>query len=85
MLFGKKFEILKELPRVYYKVGDGYPEYFHAYKNREGQLEYTILDENSMQPSPANYDMSPYADKLRTRSEEVLRELERQGYIKEIR
>lgn len=84
MLFGKEFKVLKELPKVYRKVGDGYPEYFYAYE-KNGKLEYNILDENFMQPSPAMYDFSPYAEKLRIRSEEILRELEREGYIKEIR
>lgn len=84
MLFGKKFKVLKELPRIYHKVGDGYPEYFFAFE-KKGELEYLILDENFMQPSPANHDLSPYAEKLRIRSEEILRELEREGYIKEIR
>lgn len=84
MLFGKKFTVLRELPKIYRKVGDGYPEYFHAYE-KNGELKYVILDDNFMQPSPANDDDSPYAKKLRTRSEEILRELEREGYIKEIR
>lgn len=84
MLFGKEFKVLKELPTVYYLVGDGYPEYFQAHE-KEGSLEYCIIDDNFGQPSPANYDDSPYAIKLRTRSEEILRDLEKEGYIKEIR
>ena len=46
---------------------------------------YCIFDDRFGQPSPANHVDSPYAVKMRTRSEEVLRELEREGYIKEIR
>lgn len=84
MLFGKKFKVLRELPKIYRKVGDGYPEYFYAYE-KNGELEYVILDDNFMQPSPANNADSPYAEKLRIRSEEILRELERDGYIQEIR
>lgn len=84
MLFGKKFVVLKELPTIFRLVGDGYPEYFYATEEM-GELEYCIMDDNFGQPSPANYENSPYADKLRTRSDEILRELEKQGYIKEIR
>ena len=84
MLFGKKFKVLRELPKVFRKVGDGYPEYFIAFED-DGKLIYCIIDDNFGQPSPANDSDSPYAEKLRTRSEEILRELEREGYIKEIR
>ena len=84
MLFGKDFKVLKELPNVYKLVGDGYPEYFWAYEEN-GFLEYCILDDDFGQPSPANHVDTPYAIKLRTRSEEILRELEREGYIEEIR
>lgn len=84
MLFGKRFEVLKDLPRVYRLIGDGYPEYFWAYEEN-GELAYTIMDDNFGQTSPANNIDSPYAIKLRTRSEEILRELEKEGYIKEIR
>ena len=84
MLFGKEFKVLKELPKVYRRVGEGYPEYFIAYEE-EGMLEYYIMDEKFGFPSPANDSDSPYAIKLRTRSEEILRELEKEGYIKEIR
>lgn len=84
MLFGKKFKVLKELPEVYHLVGDGYPEYFYA-KEHDGNLLYVIIDDNFGQPSPANYDDSPYAIKLRTRSEEILRELEAKGYIQKVR
>ena len=84
MLFGKKFKVLQELPKVYHLVGDGYPEYFYA-KEHDGDLLYAIIDDNFGQPSPANDDDSPYAIKLRTRSEEILRDLEAKGYIQEVR
>ena len=47
MLFGKKFTVLRELPKIYRKVGDGYPEYFYAYE-KNGELKYVILDDNFM-------------------------------------
>lgn len=84
MLFGKNFEVLKELPMVFRLIGDSYPEYFMAFE-KNGQLHYCIFDDRFGKPSPANDADSPYAVKMRTRSEEILRELEREGYIKEIR
>jgi hypothetical protein len=84
MLFGKEFKVLKELPEVFRLVGDGYPEYFMA-REEDGKLVYDIVDTQLGNSSPANHSDSPYAIKLRTRSEEILRELEREGYIKEIR
>lgn len=84
MLFGKDFKVLQPLPRVYKRVGDGYPEYFWAYE-KDGKLDYCIIDDNFGQPSPANRSDTPYAIKLRTRSEEILRDLVNNGYIKEIK
>lgn len=84
MLFGKSFKVLRELPRVFRLIGDNYPEYFMAFEEN-GQLYYCIFDDRFGQPSPANHVDSPYAVKMRTRSEEILRELEREGYIKEVR
>ena len=43
-MFGKEFKVLKEIPKIYEKVGDDYPEYFLAYE-KEGILEYKIIDE----------------------------------------
>lgn len=84
MLFGKKIQVLREIPKVWRYVGEGYPEYFWAYE-LNGYLEYCIIDDTFGRPSPANFVDSPYAIKLRTRAEEILRELEKEGYIKEIR
>lgn len=84
MLFGKRFRVIREFPKVFRLIGDGYPEYFIAYGDC-GQLYYGIFDDSFGQPSPANFDDSPYAKKLKTRSEEILRELEREGYIVEVR
>ena len=37
-MFGRKFKVLKELPRIFKKVGDSYPEYFLAYEEN-GELD----------------------------------------------
>ena len=84
MLFGKRFRVIREFPKVFRLIGDGYPEYFIAYEE-DGKLVYDIVDVNFGQPSPAKFEDSPYAIKLKTRSEEILRELEREGYIVEVR
>ena len=82
-MFGKEFKVLKELPSVFKKVGDNYPEYFYAYE-KEGKLEYCIIDDNFGQLSPANYSDSDYAKKLRGRSETILLDLLNKGYIEVI-
>ena len=83
-MFGKEFKVSKELPGIFKKVGDNYPEYFHAYK-RNGLLEYCILDDNFGQPSPANYHDGEYAKKLRKRSSNILEDLIKEGYIELIK
>ena len=83
-MFGKEFKVLKELPRIFKKVGDNYPEYFHAYEEN-GLLEYCILDDNFGQPSPSNYHDGDYAKKLRKRSSNILAGLMKEGYIELIK
>lgn len=83
-MFGKEFKVLKELPRIFKKVGDNYPECFHAYEEN-GLLEYCILDDNFAQPSPANYHDGEYAKKLRKRSSNILEDLMKEGYIELIK
>ena len=83
-MFGKEFKVLKELPGIFKKVGDNYPEYFHAYKRNE-LLEYCIIDDNFGQPSPANYHDGEYAKKLRKRSSNILEDLMKEGYIELIK
>lgn len=80
MLFEKEFIVLKNI-RVFEKVGDNYPEYFIAYE-KDNELEFYIIDDNFGQPSPANWCDTPYAKKLRKRSENILQRLMNEGYIK---
>lgn len=82
-MFGKEFKVLKELPLIFKKVGDNYPEYFWAYE-KEGLLEYYIIDDNFGQPSLANTHNGEYAKKLRNRSSEILQNLIKDNYIKVI-
>ena len=82
-MFGKEFKVLKELPIIYKKVGDEYPEYFYA-KEDNGILDYCILDNNFCQPSPANWHEGDYAKKLRSRSSKILQELLKNRYIEEM-
>lgn len=79
-MFGKEFKVLKELPVIYKKVGDNYPEYFWAHE-KNGELDYCILDDNFCQPSLANTHDGEYAKKLRKRSSDILEELYKEGYI----
>lgn len=83
-MFGKEFKVLKEIPLTFKKVGDNYPEYFWAYKEEDGKLEYCIMDDNFGQPSPANWSDTSYAKKLRDRSSEILEGLVKEGYIEVI-
>lgn len=82
-MFGKSFRILKELPYIFEKVGDNYPEYFWVYENN-GELDYCIIDDNFGQPSPANYHNGEYAKKLRDRCSNILIELIEDEYIEEV-
>ena len=79
-MFGKEFKVLKKLPGIFHKVGDNYPEYFWAYE-KNGELEYCIMDDMFCQPSPANTHNGEYAKKLRERSNKILKELLEEGYI----
>lgn len=83
--FGKKFKVLKELPkgRIYMKIGgelSEYPEYFFAYEEN-GILEYKIIDDNSGMPSITNTSDSHFAKNLRRLCAGYLNELVMLGYI----
>lgn len=80
MLFGKEFKVLKELPIIFKKVGDKYPEYFLAYEEN-GLLEYYIMDDIFGQQSPSNWDEGEYSQKIRKKASRVLQYLLDNGYI----
>lgn len=85
-MFGKKFKVLKELPkkRIYMKIGgmdiSSYPEYFLAYEEN-GMLEYKIIDDNFGMPSMANTSNTHFAKNLRRLCSGYLKELIALGYI----
>ena len=82
-MFGKEFKVLKELPTIFKKFVDKYPEYFWSYEEN-GLLEYCIMDDNFGQPSPANTHEGYYSKKLRSRSSNILENLVKEGYIEEV-
>lgn len=78
MLFGKSFKVIKNFNSIFKKIGR-YEE-FYAFE-KDGELEYCILDSLFGQPSLANWDESEYAKEMRNLSEECLQELLNGGYI----
>ena len=79
-MFGRKFKVLKELPCIYKRVGDNYIEYFWAYE-KNGELDYCIMNNKFLQPSLANTHEGEYAQKLRDRSSKILEGLIKEGDI----
>ena len=79
-MFGRRFKVLKDLPLIFIKVSDVYPEYFYAYEE-DDELEYCIFDDNFGHPSPANYHDGEYSKGLRDKSSNILKDLIKDGYI----
>ena len=63
-MFGKRFKVLVENMAVVYKP-IGKFEIFYAHE-KDGMLEYEIIDGDFGQPSPANWDNSSYAQLMRS-------------------
>lgn len=78
-LFGCEFKVIKEFRIIYKKIGDY--EAFYAYE-KDGKLEYEILDDLFGQPSPANWDRSSYAKLMRSIASDELEKLMNEGIIK---
>ena len=78
MIFGKKFRVIKEFSSIFIKIGD-YEE-FYAYE-KDGELEYGILDPLFGQPSPANWDESSYAKLMRSIASDYLQTMVNEGKI----
>ena len=79
MLFGKRFEVINNIEPVFKRMGN-YEE-FYAF-NKDGELEYEILDLTFGQPSPANWDKSSYAKLMRSIASDFLQEMIDKGNIK---
>ena len=82
-MFGKDFKVL-QIPMVtVYKAISKY-EVFYAYEEN-GMLKYEILDDLFGQPSPANWDDSPYAKLMRSIASDELERLVSEGIIEIIK
>ena len=79
-MFGKEFKVL-QLPMVVVYQPIGKYEIFYAHE-KNGMLEYEILDDLFGQPSPANWDDSPYAKLMRSIASDELQKLIDNGIIK---
>ena len=77
-MFGKEFRVAKEFEPIFLNIGR-YEE-FYAYE-KEGELEYGILDPIFGQPSPANWDKSSYAKLMRSIASDYLQKMIDEGKI----
>lgn len=78
-MFGKDFKVLQIPMDSIYKAISKY-EAFYAYEEN-GMLKYEILDDLFGQPSPANWDDSPYAKLMRSIASDELQKLIDNGII----
>lgn len=77
-MFGKEFKVVKEFEPIFKNIGN-YEE-FYAYE-KDGELEYGILDPAFGQPSPANWDKSSYAKLMRSIASDYLQKMIDEGKI----
>lgn len=78
-MFGKEFRVL-EMPMTVIYQPIGKYEIFYAHE-KDGMLEYEILDGLFGQPSPANWDESEYAQLMREKSSKLLQGMLDKGII----
>ena len=78
-MFGKEFKVL-QLPMIVVYQPIGKYEIFYAHE-KNGMLEYEILDGLFCQPSPANWDESEYAQLMREKSSNLLKGMIEKGII----
>lgn len=82
-MFGKEFKVLKiPMDAIYQSIGKY--EVFYAHE-KNGILEYEILDKLFGQPSPANWDDSSYAKLMRSIASDELKRLVSEGIIEIIK
>ena len=79
-MFGKEFVVL-QLPMVVVYQPIGKYEIFYAHE-KNGMLEYEILDGLFGQPSPANWDESEYAQLMRKKVSKILQRMIEENIIK---
>ena len=78
MLFGENFKVIKEFEPIFKMIGK-YEEFYAFEKN--GELEYCILEYRFGQPSLSNWDDGPHACMMRGYAEEILQEFVDNGNI----
>jgi hypothetical protein len=78
-MFGKEFRVL-EMPMTVIYQPIGKYEIFYAHE-KDGVLEYEIIDGLFGQPSPANWDESEYAQLMREKSSKLLQGMIDKGII----
>ena len=78
-MFGKEFRVL-EMPMTVVYQPIGKYEIFYAHE-KDGMLEYEIIDGLFGQPSPANWDDSEYAQLMREKSSKLLQGMLDKGII----
>ena len=82
-MFGKDFKVLQiPMDSIYQSIGKY--EVFYAHE-KNGILEYEILDKLFGQPSPANWDDSSYAKLMRSIASDELKRLVSEGIIEIIK
>ena len=79
-MFGKEFVVL-QLPMVVVYQPIGKYEIFYAHE-KNGMLEYEILDGLFGQPSSANWDESEYAQLMRKKASKILQRMIEENIIK---
>ncbi len=79
ILYGKEFKVIKEFDSIFKRIGTS--EEFYAFE-KNGNLEYGILDRLFGQPSAANWVENSYSDCIRKRASYILQEMIDNGYIK---
>lgn len=78
MLYGKEFKVIKEFDSKFIRIGTS--EEFYAFE-KNGNLEYGILDRLFGQPSAANWVDNPYSESIRKQASDILQEMIDKGYI----
>ena len=87
MFYGTSFKVIGEMQFIYKFIGEGrYAAECFMAKEKDGMLDYCIIDDRIGQPSISNSleCRTPYAIKMRTRACEVLIDLLNRGIIEPI-
>lgn len=87
MFYGAAFKVVKEMKFIYKMIGEGqYASECFMAKEKDGMLDYCIMDDRFGQPSPADSlkCKTPYAIKMRHKACEILVDLLNDGIIEPI-